>query len=51
MCHLSSPNVVVDRDAAFLQLALLPPSFGGIIPISGHTELWLCYAQAFAFII
>ena len=46
MCHLSSPNVVVDRDAASLPLALLSPSFGGIVPISGHTKLWLCHAQA-----
>ena len=50
-CHLSSPNVVVHRDAASLQLALLSPSFGWIIQISEHTELWLCCAQAFAFMM
>ena len=47
MSHLSSPNVAVDRDAASLSTA----TFGGIIPISGHTKLWLCDAQAFALII
>ena len=28
MCHVSSPNVVVHRDAAYRQLALLSPSVG-----------------------